>query len=103
MEKKHQQERERQPTERDTEVHTTSVTSENHQAREREEERRRNGQKLREGEADRHRVTTVMSKWSETTERGRQAETSRDTERLGCREGNLCETCHNNVTSEKQR
>lgn len=65
--------------------------------------RRRNGQKLREGEADRHRVTIVMSKWSDTRERGRQTETSRETDRLGRRERNLCETCHNKVTSEKHR
>lgn len=95
-------ERERQPIERDPEVHTTSVTSPKHQATGRQRERRRNGRKPREGEADRHRVMTVMSKWSDTGERG---ETNRDGQRdrqsEDAERGNLRETCHNNVTSGK--
>lgn len=89
--------------ERNTEVHTTSVTSKKHQAKRRETQRQRNGQKHREGEADQHRVTMPMSKWSDNRERGGQTETRRERDSLGCREGNLCETCHNKVMSEKQR
>lgn len=81
----------------------TSVASIKHQARRRQKERQRNGQTLRQGEADRHRVKTVMSNWSDTRERGRQTETSRETDRMECSERNLCETCHNKVSSAKQR
>lgn len=76
-------------TERDPEVHTTSATSQNRQRSTwGETDRRMNGQKLRAAAADRHRVTTVTSKWSDTRERGRRAER---------------ETCHNKETSPKQR
>lgn len=89
--------------ERDTEVHTTSVTSEKHQVKRRETQRQRNGQKRREGEADQHRVTMLMSKWSDNREGWGQTEARRERDSLGYREGNLCETCHNKVMSEKQR
>lgn len=88
---------------RDIEVRMTSVASIKHQARRRQKERQRNGQTLRQGEADRHRVKTVMSNWSDTGERGRQTEMSRETDRMECSERNLCETCHNKVSSAKQR
>lgn len=85
-----------------TEVHTTSVASKKHQARSRHKERQTNGQTRRQGEADRHRVKTVMSNWNDTREGGRQTETSREMDGMGCRERNLSETCHNKVTSAKQ-
>lgn len=54
------------------------------------------------GEADRHGVETVMSNWSDTREGGRQTEMSGgETDRTGRRERNLCETCHNKVSSAK--
>lgn len=81
----------------------TSVTFVKHQARGRKKERQRNGQTLRPGEADRHRVKTVTSNWSDTRERGRRTEMSREMDRMECRERNLCESCHNNVSSAKQR
>lgn len=87
---------------KDMEVQATSVTSKNHQDSQGERGRQINGQKLGEGEADRHRVTIVMSKWSDTREKGRQTERSREMGKLGCRERNLCETCHNKVMAEQR-
>lgn len=43
------------------------------------------------------------SKWSDTRERGRQTEMNGEEERQGCGERNLCETCHNKVTSDNRR
>lgn len=83
---------------KDREVHTTSVASEKHQAGQRHDGTQRNGRILSvggegrggEGEADQHRVETVMSNWSDTREGGRQTEmsggrrTERDAERETC-------------------
>lgn len=60
-----------------------SVTSERHQAGRRKKEGRKNGQRPRQGETDRHIFKTVMSNWSDTIEEGRQETGDRDERREG--------------------